>query len=286
MKTVLNRRGNLSKALHLVCNIACIVVVMCTFNACRTSKNAAEKTIQNELLQKERMYALTQPADGMTDLTAKISLDLDYNSRPLSLKGRLRMRYDEVIQVSFTALGLMEVATLEIRPDVVYIVDRVNKRYVKVSYTSDMLSRAGVNFSTIQALFWNRLYVPGGKSGVDVRDAFSIYESDKQQVLRPKEQGFVKHHFYTDEAISRLEQTQLSVSFYEALWRYDMFSDVDGYNVPTVHDLSFTGGNASVGAHVVLSGVSCTDKSWKAGVDLSRYQQVDFDELLSVLGAW
>ena len=86
--------------------------------------------MQKQQQQAERMQTLTRPAEGMTDLTAKMGVDMDYNSRPVSFKGRLRMRYNEVIQVSFTAFGLMEIASLEVRPDVVYIIDRVNKKYV------------------------------------------------------------------------------------------------------------------------------------------------------------
>ena len=194
--------------------------------------------MQKQQQQAERMQTLTRPAEGMTDLTAKMGVDMDYNSRPVSFKGRLRMRYNEVIQVSFTAFGLMEIASLEVRPDVVYIIDRVNKKYVKASYTSGVLAKAGISFATIQALFWNRLFVPGASTEVDVRDAFSVYQSGTQQVLRPREQGWVKHHFYTDEELMRLEQTQMNISFYEATWRYDMFDDIDGFVGPTSPDMS------------------------------------------------
>lgn len=284
-KTLQYNTCSMARGWRMVCNILCVAVVLCTFNACRTSKRAEEAALQKQLQQAERVQSLSRPAEGMTDLTAKIGLDLDYNSRPVSVKGRLRMRYNEVIQLNFTAFGLMEIASLEVRPDVVYIIDKVNKKYVKASYNSDMLSKAGINFSTIQALFWNRLFVPGAQSEVDVRDAFSMYQSGTQQVLRPKQQGWVKHHFYTDEDLMRLEQTQMSISFYEATWRYDMFDDIDGYMVPTSHDISLSGGSATLGAHITLSGVSCSDKSWKVGTDLSRYQQVDIEDLLSVLGS-
>lgn len=284
-RTVQNGTCGSARGLRLVCNILCIAVVLCTFNACRTSKKVEEVAMQKQQQQAERMQTLTRPAEGMTDLTAKIGVDMDYNSRPVSFKGRLRMRYNEVIQVSFTAFGLMEIASLEVRPDVVYIIDRVNKKYVKASYTSGVLAKAGISFATIQALFWNRLFVPGASTEVDVRDAFSVYQSGTQQVLRPREQGWVKHHFYTDEELMRLEQTQMNISFYEATWRYDMFDDIDGFVVPTSHDISLSGGSATLGAHITLSGVSCSDKSWKAGTDLSRYQQVDIEELLSVLGS-
>lgn len=276
-------RERMARYFRLLPSIVCGMIILCTFNACRTSQKAEEVAVQKEKLQSERMYALTLPADGMTDLTARITMDIDYGSRPLSLKGRLRMRYDEVIQVSFTAFGLMEVASLEIRPDVLYIIDRINKKYVKVNYSSEMLSTAGITFSTIQALFWNRLFLTDNNA--DVRSSFSIYQSGSQQVLQPKAQGFVKHHFYTDEALSRLEQTQMNISFYEALWHYDMFEEVDGYTIPLIHDISLSGGATTVGTHITLSGVSCSDNSWKVSTDLSRYQQINFDELLSLLDA-
>ena len=48
------------------------------------------------------------------------------------------------------------------------IIDRLHKEYIKADYTQvDFLKKQGVNFYSLQALFWNQLLVPGTKKVTD-----------------------------------------------------------------------------------------------------------------------
>ena len=136
------------------------IVLALMVTSCRTGR-IADKGVVKKVQQNEQLLPLAQPHERFTDLTARTSVTIDYNQRPISLKGRLRMRRDEVVQLTFTALGIVEVAMIEFTPQEICVIDRVNKKYVKLDYSSGVLSSIGLNFATIQALFWNRIFIPG-----------------------------------------------------------------------------------------------------------------------------
>ena len=151
-----------------------LMMVTSLLAGCRTMRNAGQDD-QLRKQQSAQIQALIAPQAELTDLTARTATTINYNQQSYNIKGRLRMRRGEVVQMSFTALGVVEVALLEFTPAGAYLIDRVNKRYAKIDYSSGLLNSLGVNFATIQALFWNRLFVPGkdAASGVNSTSATS-----------------------------------------------------------------------------------------------------------------
>lgn len=88
------------------------------------------------------------------------------------------MKRDEVIQLSLTApfIGI-EVARAEISPDGILVMDRLNKRYVQVSFAElKGLAKADLDFHSLQALFLNEIFLPG-KTTLSARDisAFTVH---------------------------------------------------------------------------------------------------------------
>lgn len=103
------------------------------------------------------------------NITSKIDFTLQAGDKDISVSGSIRMRKDDVIRIQLTPLGLMEVGRIEFTKDYVMIVDRINKEYVKADYSQlDFLKRNGLDFYTLQALFWNELFLPGAQK---VRDS-------------------------------------------------------------------------------------------------------------------
>ena len=112
------------------------------------------------------LLTIAQPNASHTDLTARMAIDAAYNDHVLTLKGNLRMRRGEVIQMAFTALGMVEIARVELTPQAAYLIDRLSKQYAMVSY--DKLKLPGIDelaldYGAIEALLWNELFIPGQK---------------------------------------------------------------------------------------------------------------------------
>ena len=101
-------------------------------------------------------------------IASKIKFTINTGRKDLSVSGSLRMKKDEVIRIQLTPLGLMEVGRLEFTKDYVLLMDRMNKEYVKASYSDvDFLRKNGLDFYALQAIFWNKLFVPGTQSITD-----------------------------------------------------------------------------------------------------------------------
>lgn len=262
--------------------LACLILVV-ALTGCRTHRSAEKQELRLKKQYSEQVLQLAKPQAELTNLTARTSITLDYGVGSVNVKGRLKMRRDEAIQMTVTALGLMEVACVEFTPQHIYLIDRINKRYTKIDYAFGMLNNIGVNFETIQSLFWNRIFIPGKADAWQQAEDYEIKVSGNQLCVTPARQRMLKSFFYTDEDCRQLQQTLLELSHYGAIWRYDDFEQFDGQDLPTTFDISITSSSYAAGAHIALSSISTTDNSWKSGVDLSRYEAVEFDELLSIL---
>lgn len=259
-----------------------VMLCVCTLGACRSTKNTdnAFKAIKKR--QIEQLTPLAVWPEKQTNLSSKFTVSLDLGQQNVSLKGRMYMHKDKEIMLSFSALGLMELGYVEFTPEIIRVVDRVNKRYVEMNY-SVIPNDLGVNFTTVQALFWDKLFLFGKGDIRDRLSEFEISSSGSQCLLVPSVASRLQSRFYTDSKCTRLEQTELSFGYYEAIWRYDLFDTIEGYTFPTSYDISLAGGPLVVGMRLVLNNPTFAAASGKKTVDLSKYQQVDLFELVESL---
>ena len=127
---------------HIVCLIAAMVMLA----ACSTSR----KVVSSSSSQKVTWLA------GEC-VVAKTNIKLSDNSKKLdvSVNGTLRMKRDDVIQLSATYFFGIQVGTLEITPDAVTIISRATRQYAILSYEelSSQIGRA-LSFEDLQDIFW------------------------------------------------------------------------------------------------------------------------------------
>lgn len=262
--------------------IACILLML-TLAGCHSVQQGINKTTINNKQKKELLTPLTQPYPEVHTLTAKIAMKLDYNQQAINLKGRLRMHYDEGIQVSITALGLVEVALIECTPKATYIIDRINKRYARWNYTSGILNNIGINFNTIQALFWNRLFIPGKDQAWEHTEQFNITTITDKRQIEPTSWSPLKCLFDTDNEFTQLLQTKLSINNYEMRWNYNCFEMVGEHVHPMRLDISLSNNTQMASMNMILDNIVLNNNNWKIGTNLSIYKEVELDEILSSL---
>ena len=262
--------------------LAVIALLTLGLTGCRTTRQA-ESAALSKKQRTELIAPLAQYPDEVKTLSTRATIALNCNGLSATVKGRLRMRRDESIQMSITALGLMEIANIEFTPKGAYLIDRVNKRYALFDYSSGWMSLAGINFTAVQARFWNRLFIPGEKEVWRKTEDFTISKAGSQCRVEPNRQRLLKCKFYTDEDCKKLQQTDLNIQQYAATWRYDDFELLDTYAYPTTHDVSVSASSLTVGAHIELTNISTLDTGWQSGTDLSRYKRVNLDQLMEIL---
>lgn len=265
--------------------VAAMLLFTLALAGCRSSRNATDETGPKRVRKQENEFIvpLAQYPEGLTSLTAKTSISLNYNGMSATVKGRLRMRRDEAVQMTITALGFMDVAFIEFTPQGVCIVDKINKRYAELDYSSGVMHSIGADFSTIQALFWNRIFIPGKENPWTDLDDFTYTQEPNRRLIEPSRQRMLLCSFYTDKDGKQLQQTNLNLRQYNGTWQYGTFSAFDTYTLPATHDISFSGASRALGAQISLTNISITDSGWKSGINLNSYKQVDLEQLLNIL---
>ena len=135
--------------------------------SCRSSKHVAQESTdvqQSEVVTQpsvstesgKETRAFTPPTDP--NFTAKVKVNLKMSDKSVSTHGMLRMRYNDVIQLTLVdpILGIAEVGRMEISVDSMLVIDRMNKRYFTATYSDiPALGNMGIDFNAIQEKFWS-----------------------------------------------------------------------------------------------------------------------------------
>jgi hypothetical protein len=164
-----------------------IIFAAAALTACGTAKqvtqnNTTQTSVQTAAVQQPMDYVrkINDNAVYAKNIVSKVDVTLNAQGRDISVSGKLNMRRDEVVRITLTPFGLMEVGRLEFTPDYVLLINRMDKEYVKATYNEvDFLKANGLDFYTLQALFWNELFQPSKKVLSDAD--LSLYTADMSQ---------------------------------------------------------------------------------------------------------
>ena len=265
-----------------------IVLMVVLFASCSASKSIKKSHSIEGMTETEFVENAIENASGWEALTAKMSLTLDLGRKgETKVSGTLRIKKGEVVQLSIAPLLGIEVARAEISPDGILVIDRMNKRYVEVSFAEvKALAKADLDFHTLQALFLNELFLPG-KGDLTARDASSFKVEPEAEgvwlnVKRAKRFGY---HFLTEapEALLKESYIGLNGTPYGLRWKYDDFRALERKQFPVDMELAFEGGRKPVKAALALSRLS-TNGDWEARTEVSKkYEKVELEEILKIL---
>lgn len=248
------------------------------------TENADAKAKKEQQIVRD-LDANRQTARG---IRSRISLTLTAGSKSATVGGTLKMKRDEIIQLSLSALGLFEVGRMELTPEYLFVQDRVNKQYVQVAWKDiAALRNSGADFYTFQALFWNELFMLG-QHDVPSTGAFKVEDAGRQARLTPKAQHIAVKpealQFLVDSSRQLLERTQLSTSKAADLSMscdYGSFALLDGKQFPCDLTLAITSGVQSYTAAFTLSAPQ-VDEGMKnlATKPSGSYKRVELDDVI------
>ena len=164
-------------------------------SSCRSHKVAEvdEQPVVTNLIQDELLSKVDSHTQRKaTFVGSKMKFSVTVGDQQLSLTGNLRMKRNDVIRLQLLAFGFVEAARLEFTKDYVLILDKYNRQYLKAPYYYiDFLRNSGINFNTLQALFWNELFQP-----------------DKEVLNEEDMKKFTTSELGEDEAIINFEEGQ------------------------------------------------------------------------------
>ena len=228
------------------------------------------------------------------NIVGKMSLNVQMGSKDITVPGSLHMRYGEVIRIqAFIPLLGSEVGRIEFTPDYVLVIDRMHKEYIKEDYNKvDFLKNNGLNFYSLQALFWNQLFVPGTKSisEANLMD-FGVTEAgnSKNITLKKGNLNFVWNADNTNGRISKVQATYSSISQGKSSlnWTYSNFKAVAGKMFPAYQKFTFATtaikNQSNISLTIDMDGVK-TDSKWEAKSEISnKYKKIEATDVFGKL---
>lgn len=271
------------KAYHYFLVLASVLFLA----SCGSKKSALGAASGNPMLEKQpSLVDVVQAVNAkrVTEpfISAKISLNLSTSRNSTRVGGSLRMKRNDVIQISLVALGLMEVGRLELTPDYMMMVDRMNHQYVKCYYDEvNFFREAGIDFYTFQSLFWDELFVLNGNGSAPESSSYTLKKDADGVRLVNSQNGNVALTFVLNAANQLVGETLFSRAYSEdpvVKWQYTDWTKLGEQDFPGSMKISFEISNDNVEAVFRISSVK-PDSTWETRTEINknRYSEVSLE---------
>lgn len=289
-------------------NIGIIVAATLVFASCGTNKAIVKQptTVKQTTaptqssVQKQKLQFVQKVSDQslyQKNLVSDLSFTLNTGSRNISVPGILHMRRDEVIRIQLLIpLIRSEVGRIEFTKDYVLFIDRMHKQYVKASYNDvSFLKDNGINFYSLQALFWNQLFIPGQQRvGESQLSMFSVDLAPVQTNNVPVTllDGKMAYKWLAESAsglinMAEAKYTSANHGVSTLKWNYGNFQNFGAKKFPVYHEVTIqtqaTKQQRTIKAVFELNGLN-DNADWESFTTPSnKYQKVGVDEILEKL---
>lgn len=129
---------------------------------CKSTKKVGTVEPGTAKAHNEFFTLMEEQAFRYQTLSARLNVDLNLPGNNLSSRVDLKMVKDSAFQLSVQPFLGIEIFRIEISVDSIKVIDRMNKRYVADNY-ANLKGQTPIefNFYNLQALFTNRLFLPG-----------------------------------------------------------------------------------------------------------------------------
>lgn len=289
-------------------NIGIIVAATLVFASCGTNKAIVKQSTTvkqttaptQSSVQKQKLQFVQKVSDQslyQKNLVSDLSFTLNTGSRNISVPGILHMRRDEVIRIQLLIpLIRSEVGRIEFTKDYVLFIDRMHKQYVKASYNDvAFLKDNGINFYSLQALFWNQLFIPGQQRvGESQLSMFSVDLAAVQANNVPVTllDGKMAYKWLAESVsglinMAEAKYTSANHGVSTLKWNYRNFQNFGAKKFPVYHEVTIqtqaTKQQRTIKAVFELNGLN-DNADWESFTTPSnRYQKVGVDEILEKL---
>ena len=259
--------------------------------SCHVHKKAVKDTPETVVsAETQQQTAFLKKVNDNTSkpqfVTSKLKFSIEYGPQQVSLTGNLKMKRDDVIQLQLMAFGFVEAGRIEFTKDYVLIIDRINKQFLKAPYNYvDFLRNSGINFFTLQALFWNELFVPGRQSvDKDAMEKFST-NMDAEDVVITLDEGKMNYSWLANNKSGRIKMA--NIAYRDQLkgntqlnWDYKEFTRMGSITFPSYMGIALTTPESEIKLGIRLNYLK-NESDWATRTKVSdKYREVTVDQIL------
>ncbi len=277
---------DISRYRHIL--IICLLSAV-AFTACKPKQKIVYSTspvedkayheLFNDIIAREFPYRT---------LSARLNMGMTSGTKSYSSRANLRIVKDKALQISIQPLFGVEMFRIYINPDTLFLLDRMNKRYVLESFsTLKELYPIGFDYYTMQSLFTNALFVSGkGKVDADDYTLFSYNRASDQNYHITAQDGNsgIDYSFTVngDDRITFAHLMQSEKKHYMQ-WEYHNFMVLNNVTFPHKMNITLSSVSRKINAELLFSDI-VTNDSLQLELNVpSNYTKTSIDEILKIL---
>lgn len=222
--------------------IVWVLILSVGLFACRSTEKVGRKNHrEHRVIHQEPVGFDRIIANGCDyhSFSSRIHLKMKIGTRSFSSAGSLKIIHDRMFWLSLQPLAGIEMFRVVVTNDSIYVLNKVNQKY-----SAESLSRyraklpVDISLSGLEALFLNRLFIPGERS-VNLTDArrFDYRLAEDGPELSPRKQREIKSTFRVDSE-GLITRTELGLHSYRLFWDYRAFEKQRGGWFPTRSEIA------------------------------------------------
>ena len=207
------------------------LLLLLILGGCKSSKQVGAVAPGVAKAKQVFLQTMEEQALHYQTLTARLGVEINLpNLQVNSTRVDLKMIKDSAFQLSVQLLLGIELFRIEVSRDSIKVLDRMNKRYLAENYeTLRAQTPITFNFYNLQALFTNRLFLPGEQTVSESQyDRFRFDQSGTTVLIQAKDPMGLRYTFEADgeEKLLATEMTDAKGQ-YRLRWGYADFRVVE-----------------------------------------------------------
>ena len=265
-----------------------VLAVPLVLAGCSTHKKVAETQAKPTVIadNSDLLDKMNQNVQTAEYITSKVKFTVEVGALSQSLTGNLRMKRNDVIRLQLMAFGFVEAARLEFTKDYVLIMDRINKQFLRVPYHHvDFLRKSGINFHTLQAMFWNELFLPGHERLTPADYSLFTVQGNQENTIVSYDHERMTYSWLTDSSDGRIKMANVLYSPLQGEstqlnWDYRGFAAMGKKSFPNDMSITLSTPSKEVKLGLKLNYIG-NDADWEPRTTVSsKYSEVSVDEIL------
>lgn len=256
--------------------------------SCKSSTMIIRNESGVQLTGEEQLEAVIENTPVFESFSSRLRMTIPFGKDDYTLSGTLKMQRDELIRISLLLpIVRTEAARIEISPEHILVIDRMNKRYasVPVAELREVL-HTEVDFLMLQSLFSNTIFLPGryNLTRKDYSSFLARFQRDDEVQLSRKTREFI-YSFLTSLQNNRLIGSSIEShsSTYCLQWKYANFVPVGETTFPAEMTVLVGKKDNPSQTTMELSRLSVDKQTLTPTPIPARYEQIRLSDILKML---
>lgn len=264
--------------------ISVLLLLLLLLSGCCSSRQMATVPVREATVKS--VSAVPSANRPVENFSCSMKMSASINDRTATARGKLRVKSGEGIQLSATAMGLMEAACFEFLPRVVRFIYKIDKIYAEAPYGGvPFLYNTGTDYRILESVILNRMFSPDGRPFRTALADMEIAQEGDYITVTTSRASHVVYKFYIDRSNGNLVRSEGDyANGGNVVCIYSDFVDFDGKPFPQAAEISFSGDGISAALALKMSSLRNGEFSFSPRRVSKAYERISLEAILESMG--